>query len=294
MPMPLIVAFLLAAPAGGVAAPEARPTVVIAPLKAIEVSPGTAEVLTTELRTQVTRQARFHVVAPEEMAAIDDELQRQLSGGCDSASCVAELGGALGAQFLITGSIGKLGETYSLNLKLIDIEKVTTAGAVSGHAAAPDRFLPLMKGLVAELVGRPAPPAKKAKKQVSAKPQTRIRHELGLGLGSPLGGGVTYVYRPFRWVQFELDAGRYGVIGVRQRVYGDLETGFALSAVGKVAVEYGTANSASGLALSGQYKRVAVNGLLYTVRMGAGPTYGIDEAGKPMVWDLLLNVAKFW
>ena len=75
-----------------------RQTVVVAPLKSLSPIDG-INILTEELRTQVARHGRYKLVTPEEMQAVDGELVRQLEGGCDEASCVAEIGGALGAAY---------------------------------------------------------------------------------------------------------------------------------------------------------------------------------------------------
>ncbi len=115
---------IIAQPAASEPPGAERQTLVIAPLRALGVSKQETTILTDEVRTQAVRADRYTVVAPEEMKAISDELERQLAGGCDETSCIAEIGGALGAHFLVTGTLGKLGKRYTINLKLIDIEKV--------------------------------------------------------------------------------------------------------------------------------------------------------------------------
>jgi TolB-like protein len=129
-----------------------RQTVVVAPLKALSPIDGIT-ILTEELRTQVARHGRYKLVTPEEMQAVDDELVRQLEGGCDEAACVAEVGGALGAQFVITGQIGKLGSTYNFSLKLVNIETVSAQQAASSRSKSIEQFLERMPALVVDLLG---------------------------------------------------------------------------------------------------------------------------------------------
>jgi TolB-like protein len=51
---------------------------------------------------------------------VEFEQSKQLLG-CDSdTSCLAELGGALGVALLVNGSVGKVGNTYIVNLTLTD------------------------------------------------------------------------------------------------------------------------------------------------------------------------------
>ena len=149
-------ALLLAAPDAAAAdqaqAPE-RPTLVVAPLRALGVQASEAEIMTNEVRTQAVRAGRYTVVAPEDMEAISAELERQLAGGCDETSCIAELGGALGAQFLITGTMGKLGSRYTINLKLVDIEQVRAVRTENLRAPKLESVLERLPDTVFALLG---------------------------------------------------------------------------------------------------------------------------------------------
>jgi hypothetical protein len=147
--MLVLVALLVVAPA----APAEPSTTVVAPLRAVGVPADTVIILTAELRTLVGRSKAYRLVTPEEMGAIDGELERQLSGGCDEASCVAELGGALGAKYLITGQVGKLGKLFTLQLKMIDIEIVAAKRTASGHSREIEGLLLKLPQLAGELLG---------------------------------------------------------------------------------------------------------------------------------------------
>ena len=51
------------------------------------------------------------------------ERQKQLLGCTEGSSCMAEIGDALGAQELISGSLGKVGSTYVLQLRRVDVAR---------------------------------------------------------------------------------------------------------------------------------------------------------------------------
>ena len=157
----VIAALLLAAPE---ATADEKPTILVAPLKAVGVSTIFAEILTEDLRTFVGRSHQFALVTPEEMAAIDKELARQLSGGCNEASCIAELGGALGAQLMATGIVSKVGERLSVNVKLIDIATVTAKRVSARRASSIELLQDQMAPLVAELLGDQPQAERRAKK----------------------------------------------------------------------------------------------------------------------------------
>ena len=43
------------------------------------------------------------------------------SGECTSEECAAEVGAALGVEFMINGSIGKIGNTYTIDCKMFSV-----------------------------------------------------------------------------------------------------------------------------------------------------------------------------
>ena len=62
------------------------------------------------------------------MSKILAEFQVSLSDACDSAQCAIEYGRQLSAQMMIIGCLGRVGETYSLTLRLVDVE---TGGVIA-------------------------------------------------------------------------------------------------------------------------------------------------------------------
>lgn len=73
--------------------------------------------------------------------------------GCEDTSCLAEIGGALGVDLLISGNIGKLGDTFNVSLVLLDIKKATvrerfttTAGSESLLGGAVTRGVGVLFG----------------------------------------------------------------------------------------------------------------------------------------------------
>ncbi|MBI5511307.1 MAG: hypothetical protein HY903_21305 [Deltaproteobacteria bacterium] len=65
------------------------------------------------------------------------ETRQQLLG-CDDTSCLSQIVGALGAAFLATGSVGRIGDRTMVELRLIDANQATTFGQVSAQVAGND------------------------------------------------------------------------------------------------------------------------------------------------------------
>jgi hypothetical protein len=88
------------------------------------VSASAARLLNETLLARVQRDKRFEVFGESDLAAmLSAEETRQRAGCEDSSACLSELGGALGAERVIFGSLGKLGEKYVLNLKVIQVKE---------------------------------------------------------------------------------------------------------------------------------------------------------------------------
>lgn len=100
---------------------EEKQTLVIMDLNGVKIDDDTVFLLSDRLRSTITSLNVYTILSREEMNNIVKEAEFQMSDICDDTKCFVEVGSALGAQKMITGTVGKIGETYTLNLKLIDI-----------------------------------------------------------------------------------------------------------------------------------------------------------------------------
>lgn len=72
---------------------------------------------------EASRTGYFQVSTQRDVALLLGlERQRELVGGCgeQSESCLVELAGALGARFVLSGSLARLGDAYQLSLQTLD------------------------------------------------------------------------------------------------------------------------------------------------------------------------------
>jgi hypothetical protein len=91
-------------------------------MKSMGVGDHVAQLLTEKLRSEFFSTGTYNVMNREDMSKVMTERDFQRSEECDTPECFAEIGRMLGVEKIVTGSIGKLGSTYSLTLKQIDIE----------------------------------------------------------------------------------------------------------------------------------------------------------------------------
>ncbi len=148
-------------PAPKVEAPiVGKPQIIVLGLSAAGgVEPSVAESLTEALAAELSRTGLFEVTTQKDIATVlGVERQRQLLGcGEESSSCATELAGALGARFVLSGSVAKLGDVFQLNLQTQD----TTKGQALGRATRLAKDLPSLRGqlpyAIAEATATPAP-----------------------------------------------------------------------------------------------------------------------------------------
>ena len=85
------------------------------------ISNGETTILTNRFRGEIVNTDSFIVVERKRMEEILSEQGFQLSG-CTSTECAVEIGQILNTQKMITGSVGKIGKIYTVNISIIDVE----------------------------------------------------------------------------------------------------------------------------------------------------------------------------
>jgi hypothetical protein len=121
------------------------------------VSSNTIPILSDTLYAALLKSQWFRLVTREDMAKILAEHQMQMSDLCDSGSRAAEYGKILNAEKMLIGTASKLGTTYQVVLKLVNVETGEIERA--GQAEAPGNvnvLMQLVKKAAADLLNKPA------------------------------------------------------------------------------------------------------------------------------------------
>jgi TolB-like protein len=146
--------------AGLLAATPAKIKLLVLPLTGGEgVSEGTARALSATVIGEMRKRTGYTTLSGDEVQALlSVERQRQLLG-CIESSCLAELGGALGVDQVVTGSVARLGASYLLHLQLVDARKALVLRGADRRkkGAGIDEVLDEIPAMVTELLGGPAP-----------------------------------------------------------------------------------------------------------------------------------------
>jgi len=117
----------------GIALAQAQPKlplVAVMPLAPQGVDAASALVVTDALSDQLLREGQVRVMERSQMQKILNEQGFQQSGICDGGECALAVGKLLSIDRMVVGSLGKLGESYTLSVRVVDV----ATGEVLGSA----------------------------------------------------------------------------------------------------------------------------------------------------------------
>jgi hypothetical protein len=122
-----------------------------------------AVTLTQRLGSELVKTNVLIMVERNQMNEIMEEQGFQQSG-CTSAECAAEIGALLGVQKMITGSFGKIGNTYTIDARMFSVETGQTEKTVTKtYKGEVDDLLTQIEIVAWELVGLEPPDELKKK-----------------------------------------------------------------------------------------------------------------------------------
>jgi TolB-like protein len=99
-----------------------RTTVAINTFDPQGVDTNTAMVLTGLMSSYLHETGEFQVLERATMNEILTEQQFQQSGVCSDEACIIEMGQLLGVTKMVAGTVSKLGRTYIIQARLIDVK----------------------------------------------------------------------------------------------------------------------------------------------------------------------------
>ncbi|MEW5855532.1 MAG: hypothetical protein AB2A00_42555 [Myxococcota bacterium] len=174
------------------AAPVVERAMAVLPLEAkTGVNPDAAEFLTETVVVELRRTGLWQrVVTPRDMISMLSTLEQKQLVRCAQDECTlvdVEIAGALGVSHMLVGTVGKLGGTYLLALKVLDLKTGLAAASVTQRVrgeteealadAVPVVVAELMRGM--GLLVPEAPSESRPRWPLAA---------VGAGVGSLVGG----------------------------------------------------------------------------------------------------------
>ncbi len=154
--------------------------IAVSQLRADGLSESQTATLTDVLRSEISKTHKYTVLERSQMDQVLKEQGFQQSG-CTDASCAVEIGKLLSVQYIVLGSIGLVGETYTINARVVDVATGKILKDITEyHNGKPDLLLTQVMPIVAQ-------------KLCDTYIQPRKRHPLPFILGGfvLVGGGAT-------------------------------------------------------------------------------------------------------
>jgi hypothetical protein len=138
-----------------VAAPAATAPVCRVAVLGVEMAAGvgdeaTASALTEAVASGAREASGCQVLAPQDIRSMLQFSADRAACNASDASCIAELGQALGVQRIVASSVSRLGHAYTASLRLIDIDH---AQVVAGKERVVDGDALAVRATLRELSG---------------------------------------------------------------------------------------------------------------------------------------------
>jgi hypothetical protein len=137
----------------GAHAEQPKPILSILDLKTSGVSKSDADVLLDYLSSDLVESGEYTVIDRSQRETVLKEIEFSQSD-CTDEACQLRIGKLLSANRIVIGSIGKLEQTYLLNLKMIEVETGKLLKAVSGQYKGMSEMISDGKNLVRSLLGQ--------------------------------------------------------------------------------------------------------------------------------------------
>jgi len=156
-----------------------KETVAILDFEGRGISQLESQTLTDRLSTEIARTDVMILVERNQMNEILDEQGFQQSG-CTSAECAAEVGALLGVQHMVSGSFGKIGNSYTIDAKMFSVETGETEKTVSKtYKGEIDGLITEIEILAWEIMGLEAPEDLLKRKEAGSESIAKAKEKEG-------------------------------------------------------------------------------------------------------------------
>jgi hypothetical protein len=133
--------------------------IAVVPLEAtLGVTKETAALFTESLVGELRKQGNSVISQSDIGTMLGVERQKALLG-CADDSCLAEIGGALGVDRIVHGTLGRVGGSLVVYLSSLDPKKARTTASVSERLKSPsdEVFLDALPRMATQLMAEPVP-----------------------------------------------------------------------------------------------------------------------------------------
>ena len=135
-----------------------KTTIAVIDFEGKGISAVEASILANRLQSELVNTQAFLVIERGQMQSVLDEVGFQQSG-CTSSECMVEIGRILNVQRMIGGSVGKFGNVYTLDLRMIDVGTAQIVETVTeDHEGKMTDLLKVMRDIAYRFAARQKQP----------------------------------------------------------------------------------------------------------------------------------------
>ena len=191
---------------------QAKESYAVVDLEGRGISALEAATLTDRMRSELVKTGAVTVVERGQMQQILSEQDFQMTG-CTSDECAVEIGQMLGVTKMVAGSIGKIGSTFTVDLRIIQVGTGAIENTMTrDYRGEIDGLITQIEHISWELVGlvhpdelieqlREEPTGRQPEEVATPEPRPEARPEKKRGRGllwlvaiAAVGGGGYYAY----------------------------------------------------------------------------------------------------
>ncbi|OGJ92052.1 MAG: hypothetical protein A2268_05835 [Candidatus Raymondbacteria bacterium RifOxyA12_full_50_37] len=175
-------------------------SIAVLDLEGSGVEPGETKTLSDALRAKILDRNVYTVMERGKVDIILQEQGFQRSGACDEDACVVEMGQLLGVDAMVVGSIGKVGQTYSVAVRMFAVQsgKIVQSASRYYKGEIDGLLTEVIDGIAEQICTAATAPSSQAKSPESEKKGSGKKAEvkqsntvLYVGIAAlVIGGGV--------------------------------------------------------------------------------------------------------
>jgi hypothetical protein len=138
----LVVLTLLAAVPSAAVAADSKVKLAVLDLQERGVDKSLAASATSLLSSELQKLDVFRVISREDIRNMLQFEKDKQSVGCEAdQACLAEIGGALGVEYIVGGSLAKIGDQYVLSLVLNNVKSATVENRTTENIPKQDQLI---------------------------------------------------------------------------------------------------------------------------------------------------------
>ncbi len=139
-----------------------KPTAAVLDFRALTVmKKEEVSALTNKFRSSLAQTKKFTLLERSEMETILKEQDFSMSDLCNTEDCAVQVGQLLAAEKMITGDLGKVGETYTVTVRILDVSTGKVEGTASEeYSGATEGLIKTFDLLAQKLTGIYQPKSK--------------------------------------------------------------------------------------------------------------------------------------